>query len=221
MDVGREPAREREDQVAVLPLGELLPRRDPDGEPLHRREDLPPLERHGVDLEAARLAPDRERTLPRDETARAVPRVGPAPERIHRPGEVFEWIAEVAHLPVEDGADLAVFEALLGPVSTRLGTGPNALPATLGPARFELGIITGDWSWNPLASWLIPGPDDGRVSITSARLEEEADFRVVPESHTFIMNDPEVAKQAIAFFRTGRVLHERGAPVGERAAPGR
>jgi len=45
----------------------------------------------------------------------------------------------------------------------RIGTDPDGLPARLGPVAFELGVITGDRSINPIFSALIRGPDDGFV----------------------------------------------------------
>jgi pimeloyl-ACP methyl ester carboxylesterase len=90
-----------------------------------------------------------------------------------------------------------------GPTAQELGTAPSSLPNRLGPADFELGVITGSRSLNPVASWLIAGADDGVVSVSSARLKGMADFLVVPKSHTFIMNSSEVAREVIYFLNHG------------------
>ena len=74
----------------------------------------------------------------------------------------------------------------------------------LGPVRFDLGIITGDRSMSPIGSWLIPGPDDGKVGVDQARLEGAADFLVVSATHTFIMNRKDVATEVVHFLRDGR-----------------
>lgn len=95
--------------------------------------------------------------------------------------------------------------AVLGPAGARLGTDSMSLPARLPPPAFELGIIAGSRSMNPIGSWLIPGPDDGKVSVQRARLEE-ASFVVVPGTHTFLMNRQDVADQVIHFLREGRFL---------------
>lgn len=98
---------------------------------------------------------------------------------------------------------------LLGPAGSRLGTDSLSVPSRLGPAEFELGVITGDRTMNPLTSWLIPGPDDGKVSIDRARVEGAA-FLVVPHTHTFIMNTRVVAEECEHFLRNGHF--SRGSP---------
>jgi triacylglycerol lipase len=89
----------------------------------------------------------------------------------------------------------------------QLGTGDGSVPAQLSPADFELGIIAGDRSLIPLFSWIIPGPDDGMVSVRSAKTAGMSDFFVVPHSHTFIMNSPEVIQQVILFLESGAFSH--------------
>lgn len=104
---------------------------------------------------------------------------------------------------VDELADLPGFELLNGPAGEQLGTDDNGLPAQLGPADFEVGIITGDHSVNLVLSQLIPGEDDGKVSIKNARLEGMKDFLVVPHSHTFIMRSDAVIDQIIFFLKNG------------------
>ena len=90
-----------------------------------------------------------------------------------------------------------------GPSRGQLGTGPEDLPARLGPVDFEVGVIAGERSLNPLFSWLIPGRDDGMVSVERARVAGMADFLVVPRTHTFIMKSWDVIDQTRAFLRNG------------------
>ena len=108
---------------------------------------------------------------------------------------------------VDAFADTPMLRSVLGPAGSRLGTDSAGIASQLGPPRFSLGIITGDRSINPIGSWLIPGPDDGKVSVDRARVEGAADFLVVPATHTFIMNHKEVAVQVVSFLREGRFVH--------------
>jgi triacylglycerol lipase len=92
----------------------------------------------------------------------------------------------------------------LGPASVQLGTGDDAAVRHLPPVDFELGVITGKATLNPLFSWWLPGDDDGKVSVRSARVEGVDDFLVVPYSHAFIMRRSDVVDQVRAFLEDGR-----------------
>ncbi len=106
---------------------------------------------------------------------------------------------------VDAFADSPRLRALfVGPAASRLGTDSAGIATQLGPARFDLGIITGDRSLSPIGSWLIPGPDDGKVAVGRANVEGSADFLVVPATHTFIMNRRDVARQVVHFLQNGR-----------------
>lgn len=89
----------------------------------------------------------------------------------------------------------------------RLGTGGDSLPRTLGPwpaASGELGIIAGDRTFNPLFHAWLPGPNDGQVPVSSARLDGMSDFLVLHHSHTWLAWRGETLAQVRAFLRHGR-----------------
>lgn len=92
---------------------------------------------------------------------------------------------------------------LLGPSLSELGTADAGLPKRLGPAQFEVGIITGDRSFNPFLSRLLPGPNDGKVSVASARLEGMKDFLIVHSSHTWVMWRRKTVDQVSHFLAHG------------------
>ncbi len=110
------------------------------------------------------------------------------------------------------------FRWVTGPAGAQLGTGPAGLPARLGPVDYPVGIITGDRKtlWDLGFSDWLPGPDDGKVSVQSARLEGMRDLLVVHASHTYIMLKDEVIAQVIAFLREGRFRHSRAVPEDRR-----
>jgi hypothetical protein len=106
---------------------------------------------------------------------------------------------------------MSAYRWVNGPAGEELGTDSDSLPRGLGPTRLEVGVIAGNRSVNPILSWLIPGVDDGKVSIESAKLEGMRDFLVVSSSHPFLMTNPEVISQTVTFLQSGCFKHARGA----------
>lgn len=99
--------------------------------------------------------------------------------------------------------ELNLLKKIAGPAAESLGTEVESLPNRLGPVAFELGIVTGNWSNNPIYSTIIPGEDDGKVSVKSAKVEGMKDFLVLPYSHTFIMNKRKVQEEVLHFLMHG------------------
>jgi triacylglycerol lipase len=114
---------------------------------------------------------------------------------------------------------LAVFPLLTGPAGEELGT--DGIASRLGPVGFELGVIAGNRSINPLFSSLLPGPDDGTVSVESTRIEGMADHIVLPATHTFLMNNPLVIAETMSFLQTGAFDHGLTWPEMARRLAGR
>ena len=102
---------------------------------------------------------------------------------------------------------LFLFKWINGPAGNELGTDKNSTPNKLGPANFPVGIIAGDRSINWINSLLIPGRDDGKVSVERTKLAGMSDHIVIHATHPFIMQNREVIRQTIQFLRSGNFDH--------------
>jgi triacylglycerol lipase len=100
--------------------------------------------------------------------------------------------------------DQFAFAWLNGSAGLELGTGPDGIAARLPAADFPLGIIAGSRSLNPYYSTLLPGADDGKVSVASTRLDGMTDHLTLPVTHTFLMNNPLVMAETQHFLIHGR-----------------
>jgi triacylglycerol esterase/lipase EstA (alpha/beta hydrolase family) len=115
---------------------------------------------------------------------------------------------------VDKIGDMPGFYALNGPAGMQLNTGNDSIPANLPAVNFELGVITGSRSINLILSTMIPGDDDGKVSIESAKVEGMSDFLIMPVSHPFIMKDNDVIRQVKHFLKHGKFYHDEEGRFG-------
>jgi pimeloyl-ACP methyl ester carboxylesterase len=112
--------------------------------------------------------------------------------------------------PPNQGSELAdrlrnncLYKLTTGPAGQQLGTGDASVPLQLAPPNFDLGIIAGDRSLNPIFSACIPGPDDGKVSVRSTQISGMQDFLVVHRTHTWMAWSRQVSTAATIFLRSG------------------
>lgn len=73
--------------------------------------------------------------------------------------------------------------------------------------NFDVGIIAGSSSVNPIGSYFLPGPDDGYVALENVKLDSMKDFYVVPTSHGLITTNETAIAQTVYFLKTGYFDH--------------
>lgn len=93
---------------------------------------------------------------------------------------------------------------LNGPAFLQLGTDENSLPLQLGAIEVDTAIIAGTISINLFLSTFLENPDDGKVSVASARLDGMCAMLTVPVSHPYIMKNETVIEQTVLYLQTGR-----------------
>jgi len=96
-----------------------------------------------------------------------------------------------------------LYRAFYGPAGLELTTTtwPDALPAP----DYPVGVIAGNRFIDPVAGlFVLPKPNDGRVSVQSTMLAGMAGHAVVQASHTGLPRHAIAIEQTITFLREGR-----------------
>lgn len=113
--------------------------------------------------------------------------------------------------PPNQGSEVAdfwknnfIFKWIFGPAGQDLGAEEKSFARVLGPVDFELGVISGNRTWDPVSSAMIQGPNDGKVSVESTRVPGLTDHIVIPATHTFIIYNREAWKQTLHFIECGK-----------------
>ncbi|HWA27223.1 MAG TPA: alpha/beta fold hydrolase [Lacunisphaera sp.] len=110
---------------------------------------------------------------------------------------------------VDKIGDWRTFTAVNGPAGRQLGTGADSVPINLGPVDFELGVIAGDRSINWIHSlFMLPGPDDGKVTVTRTKVAGMKDHRVLHATHPYLMKNRRAIRETIHFLRHGKFILE-------------
>ena len=92
---------------------------------------------------------------------------------------------------------------IMGPTFTQLSTQSDSIPQQLPTPNFNLGIIMGSRSFNPLFSALIPGEDDGIIGLNTAMMTD-IPLKTVRVGHTWIMRNSQVLDYVVAFIKEGK-----------------
>ena len=113
-----------------------------------------------------------------------------------------------------------LFQTIFGPAGQQLVTNPQGLIAGLPTPDFEFGVLAGSSGTELGFNLMIPGDDDGVVTVDSTRLPGAADFICVKGLHSFLMYQPDCIDYTIRFLNTGRFREEgEPAPIPFLGAP--
>jgi hypothetical protein len=103
----------------------------------------------------------------------------------------------------------SVANFVAGPAAEAMATGWEKLEPKLATPPFEFGVLAGGKNDGKGFNPLLPGDDDGVVTVESTRLPGARDFRLVPVLHSFFMNDKRVHQYALRFFEHGHFETEQ------------
>ena len=116
--------------------------------------------------------------------------------------------------------DVTLFNLVFGPAGQELIDDPDGFIAGLPSPDFPFAVIAGARGTPAGFNPLIPGDDDGTVSVDATRLPGAADFMTTPAIHSFLMGDANVIAATRRFLSSG-ALRESGEtdPIAAAAAP--
>ncbi|UWU28677.1 alpha/beta hydrolase [Rhizobium sp. WSM1274] len=99
-----------------------------------------------------------------------------------------------------------LFRKVYGPAGQQLITDQTAMTELFGTVDYELGIIAGNRTIDPVSSLIIGlrVPNDGKVSVESTRLDGASAHIVIPANHTFLPVNKTMWSQTLSFLRDGR-----------------
>jgi pimeloyl-ACP methyl ester carboxylesterase len=99
-----------------------------------------------------------------------------------------------------------LFARMFGPSGAQMTTGHDHTAA--GKIDYDVGVIAGSVSINPLAPWVLDGEHDGIVPVERTKVDGMKDHIIVRATHTLMMYNPRVWKQVGSFLGTGEFDHK-------------
>ena len=111
-------------------------------------------------------------------------------------------------------ADSTWIDTNTGPAKQQLSAQQDSWVNQLGPVNFAVGIIAGNYNSNILTAWLLPGEDDGVVSVESTKVKNMKDFMIVPVKHFRLRGNQSVLQQAAYFLKYASFYRSVTADVG-------
>lgn len=122
----------------------------------------------------------------------------------YQPGRIVQLGSPNGGSEVADRLkDNPLFKKFYGPAGQQLTTFDRAAKATQHLSKFDLGIVAGTRSLDPISSIIIPGPDDGKVAVSRTKVEGMTDHIEVKVSHPRLPYSKQVADQTRHFLLHG------------------
>jgi pimeloyl-ACP methyl ester carboxylesterase len=101
--------------------------------------------------------------------------------------------------------DYSFYKKYFGPAGQQVTTDQRPIQGLLGDIDYDLGVIAGQLSVDPISSLLIiPGSNDGKVSVERTKVANMKDHIVINTTHTFMPDNPVVMQQVRHFIEHGR-----------------
>ena len=104
--------------------------------------------------------------------------------------------------------DNKVYQVVTGQTGQQLGRDWQRLEGQLATPACEFGILAGGRGDKHGYNLLLPGDNDGIVSVNTTRLAGARDFLVLPVQHSLIMFNGKVQEYTLQFLQKGYFVSE-------------
>lgn len=129
-------------------------------------------------------------------------------------------VPQLSHIvmlgPPNHGSQLAdllhnnlLYKFITGPAGQELTTYKTSMPNTLGNLnhQYQVGVIAGNFGLIPFNNYIFHEASDGKVAVSSTKMNSMQDFIVLHVSHTFMMGNALVQQQILNFLHDGKFIH--------------
>ncbi len=96
------------------------------------------------------------------------------------------------------------YKLILGPAGQQLRQGDQGACACAGSPNCDFGIIAGGTGKKMGMNPIVPGDNDGTVSVESTKLDGAKDFMVLPYAHPVIQMMPRTVRNVTLFLKNGK-----------------
>lgn len=100
------------------------------------------------------------------------------------------------------------YKSFYGPAGQELVTDQSDFKKIFGDVNYELGVIAGNCTIDPVSSLIIPGDDDGKVAIVKTKIKGMKDHVILCATHSFMPSNKHVKRQAEYFLEHGKFQHK-------------
>lgn len=126
----------------------------------------------------------------------------------HRPKNLGK-VVQLA--PPNHGSEYASFlknfrlyKAFFGPAGQELTLNNKSTEKLLGKIDYELGVVAGNLSLDPMSLLIFNSPNDGKVSVASTKVNGMKDHITLNASHTFFPRNNKVIGRVLEFLKHGK-----------------
>jgi len=98
----------------------------------------------------------------------------------------------------------SIYKKIFGPAGQQLITDQKDINHLFKKINYELGVIAGEKFLDPISSYIIKQPNDGKVSIESTKVNGMKEHLVVKSGHMFFPYRHDVMRQTLHFLKHGK-----------------